>query len=73
VRVKELKNLIEQNLPDSAASVRSEDEIHFSAEVICPAFKGKSRVQQQQMVYQIVDSYIKSGEIHALSLKTQAN
>ena len=73
MRVDELKNLIEKNLPEAIVSVESDDEIHFSAEVICPAFTGKTRVQQQQMVYQIINSYIQSGELHALSLKTRAN
>jgi acid stress-induced BolA-like protein IbaG/YrbA len=73
MRVEELKNLIEKNLPDSIVFVESDDEVHFSAEIICPAFAGKSRVQQQQMVYQIVNPYIQSGEVHALSLKTRAN
>ncbi len=72
MRIDELKKLIEENLPNSIASVESPDEIHFDAEVTCPDFAGKSRVQQQQMIYQILNSYIKSGEIHALSLKTRA-
>jgi acid stress-induced BolA-like protein IbaG/YrbA len=72
MRIAELKKLIEENLPNSSASVTSPDEIHFDAEVICPAFANKSRVQQQQMIYQILNPYIKSGEIHALSLKTRA-
>ena len=71
MRVDELKNLIERNLADSIVSVESDDEIHFSADISCPAFAGKSRVQQQQMVYQIVNHYIQSGEIHALSLRTK--
>jgi len=71
MRIDELKKLIEENLPHSIAIVNSPDEIHFDAEVICPAFAGKSRVQQQQMVYHILNPYIKSGELHALSLKTR--
>lgn len=71
MHIDELKKLIEENLPHSTAFITSDDEIHFNAEVICPNFAGKSRVQQQQMIYQIVNPYIKSGEIHALSLKTR--
>ena len=71
MRIETLKKLIEENLPHSVASITSDDEIHFDAEVVCPAFADKSRVQQQQMIYQILNPYIKSGEIHALSLKTR--
>jgi acid stress-induced BolA-like protein IbaG/YrbA len=71
MHVETLKKLIEDNLPGAIASVHSNDEVHFTAEVICPAFAGKSRIQQQQLVYHIVNPYIKSGEIHAFSLKTR--
>jgi acid stress-induced BolA-like protein IbaG/YrbA len=65
-----LKQLIETHLPQSTAIVEGEDGVHFSAIVITPEFVGKSRVQQQQLVYKAVDDEIKSGRIHALALKT---
>lgn len=68
----DLKKLIESNLANAVATVESKDNVHYYAEVICPAFEGKSRIQQQQMVYAIVNPYIKNREVHAFSLKTRA-
>jgi stress-induced morphogen len=42
---------------------------YYSLIITCPSFKGKSRVQQHQMVYNSLKGYV--GEaIHALSIKT---
>jgi acid stress-induced BolA-like protein IbaG/YrbA len=65
-----LKQLIEKNLPQSTVIVEGEDGVHFSAIVINAGFIGRSRVQQQQLVYKALGEEIKSGRIHALSLKT---
>jgi len=73
MRADDLKKLIESQLENAIANVKSDDNVHFQAEVTCPLFEGKSRIQQQQMVYAIVNEHIKSGEIHALSLKTRAS
>jgi acid stress-induced BolA-like protein IbaG/YrbA len=37
---------------------------------VCPAFRGKTLLQQQRMVYATLGDRIVNGEIHALSLKT---
>jgi stress-induced morphogen len=37
--------------------------------VVSPAFKGKTRVQQHQMVYQALQGRM-GGELHALALQT---
>lgn len=68
----DIQRLIEQHLPGSNATVTGDDGRHFEATVVCAAFAGKSKVQQQQMVYAILNDYIRSGELHALSLKTYA-
>lgn len=65
-----IKELIEQHLTNSQAIVEGEDGVHFTAIVISPEFRGKSRIEQQQMIYAVLGSYITSGKIHALSLKT---
>lgn len=66
----DIKQLIEANLQNAIAYVNSPDNVHFEAIVICSAFTGLTRVKQQQLVYQILQSYIASGELHALALKT---
>ena len=43
---------------------------HFEARVVSPDFTGKSMVQQHQLVYAPLQDWLKSGELHALALKT---
>jgi acid stress-induced BolA-like protein IbaG/YrbA len=43
---------------------------HFEARVVSPAFTGKPMVQQHQMVYAPLQDWLKTGELHALALKT---
>jgi acid stress-induced BolA-like protein IbaG/YrbA len=45
------------------------DGHHFEAVIVSPAFRGKSRVQQHQLVYAALGSRM-GGEIHALSMQT---
>lgn len=42
---------------------------HYEATVVSPAFEGKSRVEQHQMVYAAVGDMM-DGPVHALALKT---
>lgn len=43
---------------------------HFEARVVSPAFVGKSMVDQHQAVYAPLQDVLKTGELHALALKT---
>ncbi|HZM47153.1 MAG TPA: BolA family protein [Burkholderiales bacterium] len=45
------------------------DGQHFEAVIVSPAFRGKSRVQQHQLVYGALGERMRA-EIHALSMKT---
>ena len=45
------------------------DGDHWSARVVSEAFRGKTRVQQHQMVYQAIGPQM-GGELHALALQT---
>ncbi|WP_371324605.1 BolA family protein [Dechloromonas sp. ZY10] len=46
------------------------DGHHFDAVIVSDEFVGKSRVQRQQRVNQILKERFDSGELHALSFKT---
>jgi acid stress-induced BolA-like protein IbaG/YrbA len=46
------------------------DGHHFEALVVSTEFVGKSRVQRQQRVNQVLKTWFDSGELHALSFKT---
>ncbi len=47
----------------------SGDGQHFEAVIVSSAFRGKSRVQQHQLVYGALGERMRA-EIHALSMKT---
>ena len=66
----EIKKYIEIHLTGSTAIINSEDNVHFNAIVVSELFNGKSKLQQQQMVNQVLQKFILSGEIHAISLRT---
>jgi len=66
-----IRELIEAGLPDATVEVMGDDGVHFAARVISPSFAGKGIVEQHRMVYATLGERM-GGEIHALSLKTQA-
>jgi stress-induced morphogen len=69
----EISALIREGLPDSQVTVEdlAGDGNHYRAHVTAPAFRGKSRVQQHQMVYRTLGARM-GGELHALALTTAA-
>lgn len=68
----EIKRRIEAAIPGARAEVEDWTGTgdHFRATVVSPAFAGKTRIEQHQMVYAVFGDEI-GGPIHALSLKTQ--
>lgn len=69
----EIETLIKEALPDAQVEIRdlAGDGDHYAANVVSEAFRGKSRVQQHQMVYQALKGNM-GGELHALALQTKA-
>ena len=68
--------LIEENLPDAVASVTAprihddeDEDAHFAAVVVSPAFEGESLVDQHQLVYDAVGDHM-TRSVHALEIKT---
>lgn len=45
------------------------DGDHYAAHVVSPAFIGKSRIQQHQMVYKALQGRM-GNELHALAIQT---
>jgi stress-induced morphogen len=68
-----IEQLIKEGLPDAQVSIEDlrGDGDHYAAHVVSRAFKGKSRVQQHQMVYQTLRGRM-GNELHALALQTSA-
>lgn len=67
----EIERLIKQAFPDAQVIIvdMAGDGDHFAARVTSEAFKGKSRVQQHQMVYAALQGQM-GGVLHALALET---
>jgi stress-induced morphogen len=70
---KSIEVLIRAALPDAQVEIRdlAGDGDHYAASVISAAFRGKSRVEQHQMVYQALKGRM-GAELHALALTTSA-
>jgi stress-induced morphogen len=68
---REIETLIQNGLPGAEITVEdlAGDGNHYRAHVVSPAFRGKSRVQQHQMVYQALGGRM-GGALHALALTT---
>ena len=69
----EIEQMIKDAMPD--AEVRIDDlrgdGDHYAAFISSSAFKGKTRVQQHQMVYTALQGRM-GNELHALALHTSA-
>jgi stress-induced morphogen len=69
----EIETLIRDAFPDADVTITdlAGDNDHYAAMVTSSAFKGKTRVQQHQMVYDALKGRM-GGVLHALSLQTAA-
>ncbi|MEE8506196.1 MAG: BolA family transcriptional regulator [Kiloniellales bacterium] len=69
----DIESLIKQAIPDAKITIEDlrGDGDHYAAYIVSPSFKGKTRVQQHQMVYQALQGRM-GNELHALALQTSA-
>jgi stress-induced morphogen len=69
----EIEALIKAALPDAKVTIEdlAGDGDHYAAAVVSESFRGKSRVQQHQIVYAALRGRM-GGELHALALQTSA-
>ena len=65
------RKLIRDGIPDAKVTIRdlAGDGDHYAAEVVAESFRGKTRVQQHQMVYNALKGNM-GGVLHALALQT---
>ena len=71
MRADEIENMIREALPDADVQINDlrGDGDHYAAFVSSASFKGKTRVQQHQMVYDALRGRM-GNELHALALQT---
>ncbi len=69
----DIETLIKDSFPDARVEIRdlAGDGDHYAATIVSEAFRGKSRVQQHQMVYAALKGNM-GGVLHALALTTSA-
>ncbi|MET3890637.1 MAG: BolA family transcriptional regulator [Hyphomicrobiales bacterium] len=67
----DIEAMIKAALPDAIVEIKdlAGDGDHYAATVTSAAFKGKTRVQQHQMVYAALQGNM-GGVLHALALTT---
>jgi acid stress-induced BolA-like protein IbaG/YrbA len=68
MRMDFFSDLVEQNIADSKVEITG-DGSKFEARVISDSFDGLTTIKRHKMVYAVLDEHIKSGAIHALSIK----
>ena len=73
MQASEIERMIREAFPDASIEIKdlAGDGDHYAATVKSAAFKGKTRVQQHQMVYAALKGRM-GGELHALALQTSA-
>ena len=69
----DIERMIKAAFPDARVTIQDlrGDGDHYAAHIVSTAFKGKSRVQQHQMVYKALQGRM-GGVLHALALQTSA-
>jgi len=67
----EIETMIKAKIPDAQIELKdlAGDNDHWAAHVVSPSFRGKSRVQQHQMVYEALGGNM-GDVLHALALTT---
>ena len=67
----DIEKMIKAGIPDAEVTIKdlAGDGDHYAATVIAESFRGKSRVQQHQLVYASLEGQM-GGVLHALALQT---
>ncbi|MFK8084255.1 MAG: BolA family protein [Granulosicoccus sp.] len=68
MRMDYFSDLVEKAIGDSQAEITG-DGSKFEARVISDSFEGLSTIKRHKLVYAVLNEHIKSGAIHALSIK----
>jgi stress-induced morphogen len=71
--VNEIEELLLKSFPNAKITIDDlrGDGDHYAAKIVATEFKGKTRVQQHQMVYNAMNGKMGT-DLHALALNTSA-
>lgn len=64
----DIENMLRAQLDIASIDVKSDDNVHFEALIVSPAFVGKRAVARHQMVYAALGEHMRA-DIHALSIR----
>ena len=73
MKAEDIESMIKAAFPDAMIEIKdlAGDGDHYAATIVSEAFRGKTRVQQHQMVYAALKGNM-GGVLHALALTTSA-
>lgn len=73
MKAEDIESMIKAAFPDASIEIKdlAGDGDHYAATIVSEAFRGKTRVQQHQMVYAALKGNM-GGVLHALALTTSA-
>tara|TARA_Y100000768_G_scaffold365199_1_gene326280 strand:+ start:9785 stop:10015 length:231 start_codon:yes stop_codon:yes gene_type:complete len=63
-------DIIAKNLKYESLSVDGE-ESKYEVNIVSDEFDGLSIIQRHKLIYALLDNFIKTGEIHALTIKAK--
>ena len=64
-----IKKILSDQIKGSLVTVEG-GESKYTVQVISDIFRDKTIIDRHKIIYAALDSYIKSGEIHALTIKS---
>lgn len=72
MKPQEIKARLQEAYPGDSVDVTdlTGTEDHYSVYISSQKFKGLSRIQCHKQVMEVFDKELKSGEVHALTIKT---
>ncbi len=72
MKPEDLEQRLSNSFPESEVLVAdlTGTQDHYEVRIIAPQFQGMSRMEQHKAVMNVFDPELKSGEIHALTIKT---
>jgi stress-induced morphogen len=72
IKQEEIHKLLKEGFPDADIEINdlAGDDNHYAAKIKSSKFKGKTRIQQHQMVYASLKGKM-GNELHALALTTE--
>ena len=65
-----IKEIITDKMAYESLSVEGA-ESKYEVKVVSKEFDGMSTIQRHKLIYALLDNYIKTGEIHALTIKAK--